>query len=162
MKKSRKRLIAWMLAAIMALTCGSGAAFADEVQTEGEGAAGEAVNVEAEQPEVNLAGEGSIDGEKQTYEQQWRAKRQNEKRQNEKKTDISTDNNGDGSVNHRHHGNGQRFRRRKQLLAEGEQNGKCGECLQKRQRKLEAIQGVALLLRQKQERQQNPCREFFD
>ena len=49
MKKSRKRLIAWMLAAVMALTCGSGAAFADEVQTEGEGAAGEAVNVEAEQ-----------------------------------------------------------------------------------------------------------------
>ena len=53
MKKSRKRLIAWMLAAVMALTCGSSAAFADEVQTEGEGAACEAVNVEAEQPEVN-------------------------------------------------------------------------------------------------------------
>ena len=53
MKKSRKRLIAWMLAAVMALTCGSGAAFADEVQTEGEGAAGEVVKVEAEQPEVN-------------------------------------------------------------------------------------------------------------
>lgn len=68
MKKSRKRLIAWMLAAVMALTCGSGAAFADEVQTEGEGAAGEAVNVEAEQPEVNLAGEGSGDGEKQAEE----------------------------------------------------------------------------------------------
>ena len=45
MKKSRKRLIAWMLAAVMALTCGSGAAFADEVQAEGEGAAGETVNV---------------------------------------------------------------------------------------------------------------------
>ena len=53
MKKSRKSLIAWMLAAVMVLTCGSGAAFADEVQTEGEGAAGETVNVEAEQPEVN-------------------------------------------------------------------------------------------------------------
>ena len=38
MKKSRIRLIAWMLAAVMALTCGSGAAFADEVQAEGEGA----------------------------------------------------------------------------------------------------------------------------
>ena len=49
MKKSRKRLIACMLAAVMALTCGSGAAFAVEVQTEGEGAADEAVNVEAEQ-----------------------------------------------------------------------------------------------------------------
>ncbi len=68
MKKSRKRLIAWMLAAVMALTCGSGAAFANEVQTEGEGAAGEAVNVEAEQPEANLAGEGSGDGEKQAEE----------------------------------------------------------------------------------------------
>ena len=49
MKKSRKRLIAWTLAVLMALTCGASAAFANEVQTEGEGAAGEAVNVEAEQ-----------------------------------------------------------------------------------------------------------------
>ena len=86
MKKSRKRLIAWMLAAVMALTCGSGAAFADEVQTEGEGAAGEAVNVEAEQLEVNTEDENteispeedsseiipgddsSVDGEKQAEE----------------------------------------------------------------------------------------------
>ena len=86
MKKSRKRLIAWMLAAIMALTCGSGAAFADEVQTEGEGAAGEVVKVEAEQPEVSPVDENTdaaqedentgvspedgntVDGEKQTEE----------------------------------------------------------------------------------------------
>ena len=86
MKKSRKRLIAWMLAAVMALTCGSGAAFADEVQTEGEGAAGEAVKVEAEQPEVNTEDGNTeispedentgvspedgntVDGEKQTEE----------------------------------------------------------------------------------------------
>ena len=86
MKKSRKSLIAWMLAAVMALTCGSGAAFADEVQTEGEGAAGEAVKVEAEQPEVNTEDGNTeispedentgvspedgntVDGEKQTEE----------------------------------------------------------------------------------------------
>ena len=86
MKKSRKSLIAWMLAAVMALTCGSGAAFANEVQTEGEGAAGEAVNVEAEQPEVNTEDGNTeispedentgvspedgntVDGEKQTEE----------------------------------------------------------------------------------------------
>ena len=86
MKKSRKRLIAWMLAAVMALTCGSGAAFADEVQTEGEGAAGEVVKVEAEQPEVSPVDENTdaaqedentgvspedgntVDGEKQTEE----------------------------------------------------------------------------------------------
>lgn len=66
MKKSRKRLIAWMLAAVMALTCGSSAAFANEVQAEGEGAAGEAVNVEAEQPEVNTEDGNTLDGEKQT------------------------------------------------------------------------------------------------
>ena len=63
MKKSRKRLITWMLAAVMALTCGSGAAFADEVQTEGEGAAGEAVNVEAEQPEVSPVDENTDAGQ---------------------------------------------------------------------------------------------------
>ena len=86
MKKSRKRLIAWMLAAVMVLTCGSGAAFADEVQAEGEGAAGETVNVEAEQPEVNTEDGNTeispedentgvspedgntVDGEKQTEE----------------------------------------------------------------------------------------------
>ena len=77
MKKSRIRLIAWMLAAVMALTCGSGAAFADEVQTEGEGAAGEAVSVEAEQPGVSQEDENTDagqedenfgDGEPQTEE----------------------------------------------------------------------------------------------
>lgn len=86
MKKSRKRLIAWMLAAVMALTSGSGAAFADEVQTEGDEAVGETVNVEAEQPEVNTEDGNTeispedentgvspedgntVDGEKQTEE----------------------------------------------------------------------------------------------
>ncbi len=86
MKKSRKRLIAWTLAVLMALTCGASAAFAGEVQTEGEGAAGEAVNVEAEQPEVNTEDGNTeispedentgvspedgntVDGEKQTEE----------------------------------------------------------------------------------------------
>lgn len=87
MKKSRKRLIAWMLAAVMALTCGSGAAFAGEdVQpVEGE-AVGDTVSVEAEQPGVSQEDENTdagqedentgispedgntVDGEKQTEE----------------------------------------------------------------------------------------------
>ena len=46
MKKSRKRLIAWMLAAVMALTSWSSVAFANE---EAQPVEGEAVNVEAEQ-----------------------------------------------------------------------------------------------------------------
>ena len=78
MKKSRIRLIAWMLAAVMALTCGASAAFAGEdVQpVEGE-AVGDTVSVEAEQPGVSQEDENTDvspedenfgDGEPQTEE----------------------------------------------------------------------------------------------
>ena len=60
MKKSRKRLIAWMLAAVMALTSGSSVAFANEEAqpVEGEAVNGEAIGVESEQPAVGLGNEG--------------------------------------------------------------------------------------------------------
>ena len=64
MKKSRIRLIAWMLAAVMALTCGASAAFAGEdVQpVEGE-AVGDTVSVEAEQPGVSQEDENTDAGQ---------------------------------------------------------------------------------------------------
>lgn len=64
MKKSRKSLIAWMLAAVMALTCGASAAFAGEdVQpVEGE-AVGDTVSVEAEQPGVSQEDENTDAGQ---------------------------------------------------------------------------------------------------
>ncbi|MDD6190013.1 MAG: hypothetical protein PUB75_00275, partial [Firmicutes bacterium] len=88
MKRLRKRIIPCTLAVLMALTCGASAAFAGEdVQpVEGEGAAGETVNVEAEQLEISpvdentevipedentevAPGDGNtVDGEKQTEE----------------------------------------------------------------------------------------------
>ncbi|MGN1216722.1 MAG: hypothetical protein ACI4TD_01970, partial [Phocaeicola sp.] len=78
MKKSRKSLIAWTVAVMMALTCGAGSAFAnDDVQSEEAEATGEIVSEEAEQPEVSAEAENteispedenSVDGEDQIEE----------------------------------------------------------------------------------------------